>query len=133
MLLQYNPVYKKEPVLVHDGKPLAESLVILEYIDETWKQNPLLPDDPYEKAKARFWSSYVDEKKAAQDAREILKTLEVEEIVGINLIDKVLMTKLDSWFDDFLEVPVIKECMPPRDKLLNHNKAFHRILTSAST
>jgi glutathione S-transferase len=29
MLLQYNPFHKKIPVLVHDGKPLAESLVII--------------------------------------------------------------------------------------------------------
>lgn len=44
------------------GKPLAESLVILEYIDETRKQNPLLPLYPYERAKARFRSRFVDEK-----------------------------------------------------------------------
>lgn len=55
------------------------------------------------------------------------------EIVGINLIDAETMPVLSAWFKDFLEVPVIKECMPPLDKLLEHNKGFHKILTSAST
>ncbi|MBA0723002.1 hypothetical protein Golax_003623 [Gossypium laxum] len=51
LLLQLNPIYKKIPVLVHNGKPISESLVILEYLDQTWTQNPIMPQHPLEKAR----------------------------------------------------------------------------------
>ncbi|KAM5575498.1 glutathione transferase GST 23 [Rosa sericea] len=167
-------------ILVHGGKPIAESLVILEYLDETWKQNPILPEDPYERAQARFWAKFVDEKcapaimsaftkkgeekeKAAKEARENLKILEsglgekqffggesigfvdiaagwigiwarlVEEIAEVNLIDTETMPVLDTWFKRVLEVPIIKQCLPPQDKLLEHNKGFHKMLTGGSS
>ncbi|XP_057517820.1 glutathione S-transferase U10-like [Amaranthus tricolor] len=45
--------------LVHNGLPLAESLVILEHIDETWTNTPyLLPKDSCQRAKHRFWAAY---------------------------------------------------------------------------
>lgn len=62
LLLKLNPVHQKVPVLVVDHKVIAESYVILEFIDDNWNQNPLLPQDPYQRAMARFWAKFAEEK-----------------------------------------------------------------------
>ncbi|KAK6255063.1 hypothetical protein SCA6_016368 [Theobroma cacao] len=104
LLLQYNPVHKKIPVLVHDGKPICESTIILQYIEEIWPQPSLLPSDPYERAMARFWIKFADDKlillalslsiskmyrasgeeqeKAVKDILEMLETIEDHGLIG---------------------------------------------------
>ncbi|KAK7294588.1 hypothetical protein RJT34_17477 [Clitoria ternatea] len=164
LLLKYNPVHKKVPVLVHNEKPISESLVILEYIDETWKQDPILPTDPYVVSAASKAVFTVDEKereKGVEESHEALEILEnelkdkkffggdefgfvdisavfiafwipiVQEVAGLKLLTSQKFPKLYKWSQEFVNHPVIKEVLPPRDPLFAFFKALYENLAAS--
>jgi glutathione S-transferase len=51
----------KVPILELDGgRRIAESAVICEYLEEAYPQKPLLPKDPYERAKVRELATFIE-------------------------------------------------------------------------
>lgn len=51
------------PTLDHKGRALYESLIVAEYVDETWTHEPKLqPDDTYKKAVGRIWIDHINKK-----------------------------------------------------------------------
>jgi ganglioside-induced differentiation-associated protein 1 len=49
------------PTIVNEGKAVTESTLICEYLDDVFPEPRLVPTDPLQRARMRFWSKAVDE------------------------------------------------------------------------
>ncbi|KAH9603886.1 hypothetical protein KSS87_000623 [Heliosperma pusillum] len=101
-LLEYNPIHKKVPVLVHNGKPIVESLVILEYIDEVWPDHAprLLPRDPVDRARVRFWSGFLQNQLLESVLKLVMSSGEEQEKALDELHEK--MTIMEQEMGDII-------------------------------
>ena len=51
----------KVPVIVHDGRIITESTIIIEYLGDAFPNPPLMPKDPYWRARRRLWARWIDD------------------------------------------------------------------------
>lgn len=50
------------PAFLHDGRPIIESTVMCEYLEEIWPDRPAVsPSEPIDRAEMRGWLRYIDE------------------------------------------------------------------------
>lgn len=49
------------PAVVHDGRTIVHSTIITEYLDDTFPEPPLMPADPYWRARRRHWARRIDD------------------------------------------------------------------------
>ncbi|CAA7047338.1 unnamed protein product [Microthlaspi erraticum] len=138
-----------------------------------WKHNPVLPQDPYERSKARFLGKLVDEKingngyvsTVKQDekgydvvivqTRDLITHLEKElagknyfgvggksfafgdivigslipfcaerawEAMGLEVVPEHKFPEYTRWVKNLEKVEFIKDCIPPREKHVEHMK-----------
>ncbi|KAI6687845.1 hypothetical protein NL676_024673 [Syzygium grande] len=57
----------------------------------------------------------------------------VEVHIGINLVDPEDMPLLNSWFQRFIDLPIIKERAPLWDAILEHKEGLLKMLMALST
>ncbi|XP_060670974.1 glutathione transferase GST 23-like [Ziziphus jujuba] len=48
----------------------------------------------------------------------------MEEVGDMKLLEKDNFTLIHEWSQNFTHIPIIKECLPPRENLLNHVRTF---------
>ncbi|KAJ7552120.1 hypothetical protein O6H91_06G042600 [Diphasiastrum complanatum] len=97
LLLDSNPVHKSIPVLIHNGKPVAQSLVLLEYIEDAWpalegenKRPAFLSTDPYARSLARFWADFINQKLIDTAARIMITVGDEHEKAKKEVVDHFL-------------------------------------------
>lgn len=49
------------PAMVHDGRVLVESTAIMEYVNEAFDGPVLMPDNPLERWRIRWWMKFMDQ------------------------------------------------------------------------
>jgi glutathione S-transferase len=117
------------PVLVHDGDPIYESTIILEYLEDAFPQTPLRPIDPKARARMRIWEKWPDDGLHvacgtlsyacifAEQVRSNHDRAELEERLA-KLPDKARAARQRTLLELGFEAPFVKDAILLHDKVL---------------
>ncbi|KAF4369579.1 hypothetical protein G4B88_021384 [Cannabis sativa] len=129
-LLLYNPIHKKVPVLLHNSKPISESLVLPAVWDAFTKAAGKEQEEAYSRSieKLKLLDEELKGKKLFGGEEIGMVDIALgwlsnlvsvfEEITGLKFIDEHTMPRLSAWKAALNEIPVVKENWPDYAKLL---------------
>jgi glutathione S-transferase len=97
-----NPL-KRIPALEHDGRFLADSAVICQYLERIHPDSPLYPSDPYEYARCLWFEKFADYEVARDCTFAVFRNRIVMRLIGKEcneeLVQKALAEKVPPLFE----------------------------------
>ncbi|MEM7118897.1 MAG: glutathione S-transferase family protein [Chloroflexota bacterium] len=121
------------PTLVHDEAVIIESIVICEYLDDAFSEQPVRPNDLVERAKMRLWTKQLDE--GVHGATSIIsnciafryqhlqKTPEAIETYLNNVVDPIRRERLRRMIELGMDAPDFEDGVRRFEKLLDDMEA----------
>nr|CAD1835353.1 unnamed protein product [Ananas comosus var. bracteatus] len=115
LLLNSNPVYKMIPVLIHNARPICESMMIVEHIDEFWALMGRLSSHRIRMIGRKLAFGPNMSTTSWFKAMEMMNT-------DVNILNEAKTPLLAEWGNRFCSDDVVKEVMLEPDALVEHGK-----------
>ena len=112
------------PALVHSGRTVIQSTIMTEYLDDAFPDPPLMPVDPYWRARRRLWARRIDDEMHVphisaisfivafgRQMRERMKTKEQLDAYFANIKDERYRETIRSWYESDLDSALLRKSL----------------------
>ena len=112
------------PALVHSGRTVIHSTIMTEYLDDAFPDPPLMPTDPYWRARRRLWARRIDDEMHVphisaisfvvafgRQMRERMKNKEQLDAYFANIKDERYRETIRSWYESDLESALLRKSL----------------------
>ena len=112
------------PALVHTGRTVIHSTIMTEYLDDAFPDPPLMPVDPYWRARRRLWARRIDDEMHVphisaisfvvafgRQMRARMKTKEQLDAYFANIKDERYRETIRSWYESDLDSALLRKSL----------------------